>query len=386
MAVSPSYDYAVIGAGIAGASLAYRLSVAGARVLVLEQEAQPGYHATGRSAAMFMESYGTEQIRALTQASQPFYLQPPDGFTTQPILIPRGALYVARPGQEQLLETAYAAYRRQGLAVQRLTPDAAIAMVPCLARESLADALLDTEASDIDVHELHQGFLRGARAGGAEFLYDARLASASPGPGGWSMRTEAGRTLHAHALVNAAGAWADAVAERCGGQALGIQPMRRSAFLFDPPAGMDTGRWPCVIGIDESFYFKPDAGLLLGSPANADPVPAQDVAPEEIDIATGIFRIEEVSSLRIRRPRHTWAGLRSFAPDHEFVIGWDPRLPQFFWLAGQGGYGIQTAAGASELAAGLLLGRELSATLARFGVSSAAVDPARLTPVRTRGA
>lgn len=372
------FDYAIIGAGMAGASVAYRLAQAGSRVIVLEQESQPGYHATGRSAAMFMETYGTEHTRALTRASRDFFLSPPEGFAEHPILTPRGVLYAAWEGQETLLRDAYDAYAAQGLAVSRLTAEQAIAMVPCLTQQGLVGAILDSVASDMDVHGLHQGFLRGMRACGAELRCNAGLAEATHDAQGWLVQTTGAETVRARTIVNAAGAWADPVARRCGAQALGIQPMRRAAFLFEPPPDTDATGWPTVLGVDESFYFKPDAGLLLGSPANADPVPPQDVAPEELDIATGIHRIEEATTLRIRRPRHIWAGLRSFAPDHEFVIGWDPELAGFFWLAGQGGYGIQTAAGASLLAASLLLGQDLPQALACHGVSARIVDPARL--------
>ncbi|TEA78722.1 NAD(P)/FAD-dependent oxidoreductase [Allopusillimonas ginsengisoli] len=371
------FDYAIIGAGMAGASVAYRLSLSGASVVVLEQESQPGYHSTGRSAAMFMETYGTAHTRALTRASRDFFLHPPSGFTEHPILAPRGVLYIGHTGQEGMLDAAYDAYRTQGLEVNRLTAHEAMQMVPCLTPDRLIGAIYDPVASDMDVHGLHQGFLRGMRAHGATLQANAKLESAEYGNAVWTLRTSNSHILRARVVVNAAGAWADAVAGVCGVASLGIQPMRRSAFLFPAPDGTDISHWPTVLGVDESYYFKPDAGVLLGSPANADPVDPQDIVPEELDIAMGIYRIEEVTTLRIRRPSHVWAGLRSFAPDHEFVIGWDSKVPGFFWLAGQGGYGIQTAAGASELASTLLLGQALPAALTDHGVSAQAVDPAR---------
>ncbi len=185
--------------------------------------------------------------------------------------------------------------------------------------------------------------------------------------------------------MNAAGAWADEVARRCGVAPLGIQPKRRSAFIFDGPDGTDFRHWPTVCGVLEDWYIKPDAGQLLGSPANADPVPAHDVQPEELDIATGIAAIERDTTLRIRRPRRTWAGLRSFAPDGELVIGFDDTAAGFFWLAGQGGYGIQSAAGASALAAGLLGGQGLAPALAAEGVDPAGLSPARLARLAPAG-
>lgn len=371
------FDFAIVGAGMAGASVGYRLALSGASVLVLEQESEPGYHSTGRSAAMFMETYGTAHTRALTRASREFFLHPPGDFAEHPILTPRGVLYVAQAGQQDLLDAAQDAYRTQGLAVERLSAAESIAKVPCLVPDTLLGAIHDPIASDMDVHGLHQGFLRGLRDHGAVLLTQAGLNSATSAAGVWTLRTARAETLRARALINAAGAWADHVAELCGIAPIGIQPMRRSAFLFPPPDGVDITSWPTVLGVDEGYYFKPDAGVLLGSPANADPVPAHDVVPEELDIATGIYRIEQATTLRIRRPSHVWAGLRSFAPDHEFVIGWDARVAGFFWLAGQGGYGIQTAAGASELAWSILLGKELPASLTDFGVCAKTVDPAR---------
>lgn len=377
MPAATHYDYAVIGAGMAGASVAYRLALAGASVVVLEQESQPGYHATGRSAAMFMETYGTPHTRALTRASREFFMNPPAGFSEHPILTPRSVLYIAQEGQESLLESAYQAYVDEGLEVSRLSAEQALDLVPCLAPDTLVGAILDSIASDMDVHGLHQGFLRGMREHGVELLLNSRLEGAQRASGLWTLHTSTQHTVQAGHIVNAAGAWADAVAERCGVAPLGIEPRRRSAFLFPPPEGMDIGQWPTVLAVDESFYFKPDAGMLLGSPANADPVQPHDVAPEELDIATGIYRIEEATTLHIRRPSHVWAGLRSFAPDDEFVIGWEPESEAFFWLAGQGGYGIQTAAGASELAATLLHGLPMPQSLLQHGVSAATVDPAR---------
>ena len=181
----------------------------------------------------------------------------------------------------------------------------------------------------------------------------------------------------ARGLVDAAGAWADTVAQRAGLAALGLQPRRRSAFTFEAP-GHDHRGWPAVVAVDEGWYFKPDAGQLLGSPANADPVPAHDVVAEEIDIATGIARIEERTTLVIRRPRRTWAGLRTFAPDGELVIGADPRAAGFFWLAGQGGYGIQSADGAAQLAASLLLRQPMPEALRVQGVRAEAMAAGRI--------
>lgn len=368
------FDLAIVGAGIAGAALAHELAPY-ARVLLLESEAQPGMHSTGRSAAMFMESYGPPQARALTRASRAFYAAPPAGFAATPVLSPRGALYVGWSGQEAALDRTEAGLRATGTAIERLDAGATLRRVPVLQPEGLVGALWEPDAMDIDVHALHQGFLRGARRHGAVLLCDAELACARRTAGRWTLSLADGRVLHAQQLVNAAGAWADTVAARCGSRPAGLQPKRRSAFSFDAPAGTPHRDWPVTAGIDERWYFKPDAGQLLGSPANADPVEPHDVLPEEIDIATGIAAIEADTSLRIRRPRRTWAGLRTFAPDGELVIGFD--TAGLFWLAGQGGYGIQSAHGAALLAAALLGGAALPAPL-----QCAGVDPAPMRPDR----
>lgn len=370
------HDILIIGAGIAGASLGYRL--AGQRqVLLLEREAQPGYHATGRSAAMFMEAYGTPQIQALTRASRAFYEQPPAGFCEHPLLEPRGCLYVASHEQHDLLESTYAQNLANGTAVSLLDSTAALELVPSLRGELMAGAVHETGAMDLDVHALHQGFLRGLRQAGGEVRCNAELVQAYYLDDLWHVELADGSRLRARQLVNAAGAWADQVAGQCGVRKVGLQPCRRSAFTFPGPAQHDFVRWPAVIGVDESFYFKPDAGQLLGSPANADPVEPQDAAPEELDLALGIYNIEAMTTLEIRRPSHSWAGLRSFVADGDLVIGFDPVSPAFFWLAAQGGYGIQSAAGASRLAADLLLGLPLCASLVSQGV-----EPARLSPAR----
>ncbi len=371
------HDFAIVGAGIAGASLAWRLAEHGS-VLLLERESQPGYHSTGRSAAMFMESYGTPQARALTRASRAFYTAPPFGFTDAPLLAPRGVLYLAQQHQARLLDTMLDELSATGAAVERLDADQVLATLPVARREVLQGAIAEPDAQDIDVHALHQGYLRGARRRGAMLWTDAELLSATRSDTLWTLQLAAARSVRARVVVNAAGAWADVVAGRCGAQPVGLQPKRRSAFTFAPPEGVDCRAWPTVAGIDESWYFKPDAGQLLGSPANADPVAPHDVMPEELDIATGIAASEAATTLTIRRPRRVWAGLRTFARDGDLVIGADPDCEAFFWLAGQGGYGIQSADGASALAQALLLGAPLPAELAAQGVRPDAMSPARL--------
>ena len=368
-------DFIVIGGGIGGASIAYWLARQ-ARVIVLEREAHPGYHSTGRSAALFMESYGPEQVRALTRASLGFFRNPPEGFSDHALLSPRGAFMFAGPGQEDRLAAHEALVRTSSSAVERLDAQAALELLPVLRPEYVIGGVLEQDAADIDVDALLQGFLRGARLHGSQTIWDAHVTGMDRAGGMWTVATRAG-SYQAPVLVNAAGAWADEIAKLAGAGPIGLVPKRRSAFLFAPPEGLATSRWPMFIDVDESFYIKPDAGMLLGSPANADPAPPHDVQAEELDIAIAIDNIERMTTLQIRRPSHTWAGLRSFVPDGELVGGFDPALPGFFWAAAQGGYGIQSAPGAGQYYASVLLGEVASPDLASSGF-----DPARISPAR----
>ena len=369
-------DYIVIGAGIAGASAAYWLAPHG-RVVLLEAEAQPGYHSTGRSAALFMESYGTKQVRALTLASRSFLDHPPEGFSEHPLLSPRGALIVAAPGEEAALREWWDVLRQVTPRARLLSVAQACAMVPALRADRLIGAVLDPDAADMDVHAIHQGYLRGARRAGALLACDARAERIGYHEGRWQVQA-GGQAYTAPVLLNAAGAWADEVAVLAGLPRLGLQPKRRSAFTFAPPEGVDVGTWPMTLGAGENWYIKPDVGVLLGSPANADPVPPHDVVPEEMDIALAIDAIETMTTLSIRRPTRTWAGLRSFVPDGDLVGGFDPAALGFFWVAAQGGYGIQTSPAMGEACAALARGQPMPAHLAAFGLDADMLSPQRL--------
>ena len=378
------WDFVVVGAGMAGCSTAWQLVQSGGdappSVLVLERESQPGYHTTGRSAALFEEHYGPAQVQALTRASRAFYDAPPEGFADAPILTPRGVLYVGTAEHKPLVDAAYAEATLHSPDARRLNAEQLKALVPVLDSEVLVDGFLDHGARDIDVHGLHQGYIRGLRQRGGDLWCNAEVQAINRVNDFWHIALPHGRSIRAKVIINAAGAWVDGLAAMAGAAPIGITPKRRSALTFPAPEGMDATHWPAIISADESWYIKPDAGQLLGSPANADPVHPHDVVPEELDIATGIWRIEEATTLQIRRPSHTWAGLRSFVADGELVIGWDASptpVPGFFWVAAQGGYGIQSAAGYSLLARNLLLGETLDASLAAQKVNVGAVSPAR---------
>jgi D-arginine dehydrogenase len=372
------FDFAVIGAGIAGVSAAYHLAPR-ASVIVLEREHVPAYHTTGRSAALHSETYGSALIRAVTVATGRFYRDPPQGFADHAVLTPRGALIAGRFEQQSELQSIAAEYALLVPSVRWLEPAEVLRLQPLLRPEAAGGgAIFEPEADDMDVAAIHAGFLRGARANGGVLQVNAEVAALDRKEGRWTIRLTSGETIAAANIVNASGAWADVVAQMAGARPVGLVPKRRTAFTFDAPAGLGLDTMPMVIDFDESWYFKPEVGQFLASPADETPSPPCDAQPDEMDIAVAVDRIEKATTLQIRRIRNKWAGLRSFVADKNLVVGFDT-LPGFFWLAGQGGYGIQTAAAAGRLAAGLALDGRLPGDIAELGVTEKALSPLRFT-------
>ncbi|CAD5198509.1 NAD(P)/FAD-dependent oxidoreductase [Pseudomonas sp. FEN] len=370
-------DFIIIGGGIAGASTGFWLAPHG-RVIVLERESHPAYHSTGRSAALYTAAYGTPQVRALTLASRAFFDAPPAGFAEHPLLTPRGEMTVDFSGDPDELRQQYLSAKASVPETQLLSAEQACARLPILRRDKVHGAIYDPSASDIDTDALHQGYLRGIRRQQGQVHTDCEvLGLERDAEGLWQVRT-AGQTFSAKVLINAAGAWADQIGALAGARPLGLQPKRRAAFIFAPPEGLDIHDWPMLVSLDESFYMKPDAGMFLGSPANADPVEPHDVQPEELDIAMGIHQIEEATTLTIRRPTRIWAGLRSFVHDGNLVSGFDPQVPGLFWVAAQGGYGIQTSPAMGQASAALVRGQALPEHLGQFGLDASMLSPARL--------
>jgi D-arginine dehydrogenase len=368
-------DFLIVGAGIAGASIGYWLAPEGKTVL-LERESQPGYHSTGRSAAIIIDSYGSPQVRALTLASKPFFSQPPAGFSESLLITPRAVMMLAKADQGELLEEHFAVVQSVTALAQRLSVRQACELVPVLRPEQLLGAVLDPAAADIDANALHQGFLRGIRKAGGQIVCGQETLAIERRDR-WIVST-GDTTYRCSVLINAAGAWCDRIARLAGVNPLGLVPKRRSAFLFAPTAGMSVANWPMFGALDETWYVKPSGSLLFGSPANADPVEPHDVQADELDIAVGIHHIEEMTTLEIRRPSSVWAGLRSFVADGDLVGGYDPSAPGFFWVAAQGGYGIQTAPAMSQSCAALVLGREIPREVADFGIRASTLGPQRL--------
>jgi D-arginine dehydrogenase len=372
MPVATAADIVVIGAGMAGASAAAHLAAAHATVIVLEAEDQPGYHSTGRSAALFSESYGPPPINILTRAGRRFYDAQADGLSEHPVLGPRGVLTIAMPGQESLFDDAR---REPGLRL--LDASAACAIVPVLRPEKIVAAIHDPTAMDIDVHALHGAYLRLLRRRGGRLVDGAAGASLRRSGGTWTATTPAGE-FAAPVVVNASGAWADLVAALAGLPPVGIVPKRRTAAIIATPPGLDSRAWPLTIDAAETGYFKPESGKLLVSPADETPVEPGDAQPDEIDVALAIARLLERTTLAVRHVERKWAGLRSFAADKVPVVGFDPLAAGFFWLAGQGGYGIQAAEGLARIAAALIAGGGLPDDLVTAGLDAAALSPARL--------
>lgn len=377
------FDVLIIGAGIAGASLAASLP-AGSRVALIEREAQPGYHSTGRSAALFSQIYGNAAIRALSRASRAFLFDPPPEFTPTPLVAPRGALHIARRDQWASFE-AMAALPDVAAGARIVDPAEAGRLSPLLRDDYVGHALFEADARDIDVNALHQGYLRQFRANGGKLRLDSDVHRIERVGDRWRVTTSTGDFL-SPIVVNAAGAWADKVGAMAGAAPVGLTPRRRTAVLVEGADGPAVAASAMTIDIDETFYFKPDAGLLLLSPADETPVDACDAQPEEIDVALAIDRVEQATTLKVRRVRAKWAGLRSFVEDRGPVVGFDPGLPGFFWLAGQGGYGIQTAPAMGRLAASLVRGRDVPADLLDCGLDVTQVAPERLARLEPRRA
>jgi len=381
--VTGPIDFLIVGGGIAGAGAAWSLSQPGgtappADVVLLEREAQPGYHSTGRSAAVFSENYGNDTVRALTRASRPFFERPPDGFAEHPLWSPRAWLYIATAARLARLDEWFEHARVMVPELERLDAAGTLRRAPMLREGYAAGAVHEPGGADLDVDALHRGFLRAAQRNGARIASDAEVEDIERVDGRWRVRTRRGERFDARVLVNAAGAWGDEIAQRAGVARVGLEPKRRTAILFPAPPEFDLRDAPVVVDIDERFYFKPDAGKLLGSPADETDCPPCDAQPEELDVATAAARIEEAVRFPITRIERKWAGLRTFAPDRTPVVGYDAAAADFFWLVGQGGYGIQTAPALSRIVGALARHEPIPEDLRAAGVTETTLSPRRL--------
>lgn len=368
-------DFVVIGGGIAGLSAAAHLSPLGS-VVVLEREPTLAYHTTGRSAATYVVNYGAQGTRPLALASGDFLHSPPEGSTDGPLLNDRGLLWAANAEQLTLLAEMDATGKTAGAGSEMISAEEAIELVPALRPDWVAAALYEPRAADIDVAALHQAYVRITRAHGGEIRTSAGVSGMERQNGGWVVSTDAD-SISCGAVVNASGAWGDEIAKIAGVEPLGLQPMRRTAFMV--PGSHAYSEWPMVVEADQQFYFKPDGVQFLCSLAEEEPCDPCDPKPRMEDVALAIERINHATTLGIRAVNSQWTGLRTFSPDRSLVIGEDPTAPGFHWLVGQGGVGIQTSPAYGALLAALATGSEPPAPLV-----AAKVDPAVTSPARFR--
>jgi D-arginine dehydrogenase len=375
--VGSGADVVVVGGGIAGVSAAAFAAQAGASVTLLERESALSMHTTGRSAALYLANYGLAQTRRLTVASRAFLEQPPEGFAQAPLLAPRGLVWVGAESDLAELAAVAEESRRYDPDVTELSGEQVRALCPVLRPEHSAGGVLEPGASDLDVAALHAGFVRMLRAHGGTVLRSAAVVGIERSGAGWTVAT-ADATFPCDRVVNAAGAWGDEVAALAGLAPLGLRPLRRTALTVGVPAGVDVRRWPSVNQVGGHWYFKIEGDGLLVSPADETPSPPCDVKPDELDVALALERVAEATTLPMRSVRSTWAGLRTFSPDGELVIGPDPAEPAFVWCVGQGGYGIQSAPAVGRLTAELALGLDPAWT------QQAAIDVPSLLPDRLR--
>lgn len=374
---SNAIDIVVVGAGVVGLSVACSLA-RGATVVLLESEDHPGYHASGRSAAIFAQNYGSAIVRSLTATSEPTFFSPCPEFSPAPLTSPRGLIRIATGNQ---LERLSKDFKEMSLTtdLRWLEPAEIEERVPLLRKGTIVAGFANDAAADIDVHALMSGYLKHAKKNGAEICLGTKLVSAKHNGKTWDLQTENGQSLSARVLLNAAGAWADELAKCCGARPVGLTPTRRSAVTFAAPKEYDVSKLPMIVDACELFYMKPEAGRLMASPCDETPVPPSDSYPEDLDIAVCLDRISRSFDIENPRPLSTWSGLRTFAPDRAPVCGWDPEMPGFYWLAGQGGYGVQTAPALAQIAADDILGHQGETRINIPGVDASVLSPARFT-------
>jgi D-arginine dehydrogenase len=365
-------DFLIIGGGVAGLSAGAALARHG-RVIVLEAEEAVGFHSSGRSATFSHFGIGGETVRALTAASRAFFLDPPDGFDALSRLQP--ALFIADEAMLPALDTLERITRGLTDACERLDGSEVHRFCPALRLDRVTAGFVHLEGLKLEPHSLLQGYARAIRTAGGEIVTGARVGAIERG---WSVATESGERFAARTLINAGGAWADRLAEQAGVQPLGLTPLRRTIIVFDPPEGSDVRAWPFVKTAVDELYIMPDAGRLLASPVDEEPDEPGDAQPDEYGMALAAHRVSEFTTLEVRRIAHKWAGLRTFASDRVPVAGYAPDAPGFFWLAGQGGYGLQTAPAMAAIVEALVTGGDWPAELASLGIRPEQIRPERL--------
>lgn len=368
-------DFIVVGGGIAGASVAFELSREG-KVILLEMESSPGYHSTGRSAAVMSENYGPTVWSRLVTASRAFLEFPPDGFTDVPLVTPRGALFLAHEHERVRLQQQADELLRRGAAIEMTTAKEALKFCPVIRSGEFATAMYEPDCKDVDSNALVTSYLRALRKNGGTFLTDARVEMLERSGSTWRASTPRG-VFEAPIAVNAAGGWVQEVAKLANLSYRNVVPFRRTAIVFDPPQGSAIQSWPMTFDVSETFYFKPEAGRIMVSPIDMAPSPPCDAQADELEVAIAVDRIHRFTTMNVRTVVHKWGGLRTFAPDHEPVIGRDPEQPSFIWLAGQGGNGVMGGAAAARLAACFALNTSIPKDMAALGITPESVSPGR---------
>jgi D-arginine dehydrogenase len=368
-------DFIAIGGGIAGVSVAYELVPHGS-VIVLEQESATGYHSTGRSAAVMSENYGPRLWSRLVTATRGFLENPPEGFTGLPLVTDRTALFLAQAHEVEQLQAQYNDLITRGARVELIAADDALRYCEVLRTDKYATAMYEPDCKDVDTNELMMGYQRGIRAAGGSIVTGGRVTAIRRNAAGWQVDTTAGQ-FQGGIIVNAAGGWVQQVADMAGLGYRNVVPFRRTAVTFDAPAGSNLHRWPMTFDVAETFYFKPEVGKVMVSPVDMAQSEPCDAQADEMEVAIAIDRIETFTTMTVKRISHKWGGLRTFAPDHEPVIGADPQDVGFIWLAGQGGNGVMASAASARLAASLAVGDGIPADIAALGITIDAISPGR---------
>jgi D-arginine dehydrogenase len=361
------FDTIVIGGGMAGVSVAHELADQQS-VAILEKESALAYHTTGRSAAVFLESYGNRAIRMLTAASRDFFTDPVGEFDA-PIAAPLQLLLVAAEAEADVLGALHQEISRGESTTELVDSATAEELNPVLRPGYTHLAMIDSGALELDVHALHQGYVRGFRHRGGTIITSSGIVSGRRKKSTWVLQDSSGRIFRASTVVNAAGAWCDEVAIALGARPVGIQPLRRTAFMV-PVQRQHAGKLPITMQASEDFYFKPDRAQFLCSPADETLQEPGDARPDELEIARAIERINEATTLDIRRVNSAWAGLRSFTADRTPVVGFDPDLENLFWYVGQGGYGIQVAPALARVGGALAMGEKVPDDLTTIGLTT----------------
>lgn len=370
------FDFLVIGGGISGTSAAYELANFGS-VALLESESSLGYHSTGRSAALFTRNFGNKTVRAINQVSETFFNNPPDGFCLNDLLTPRGSLTIATPGQEKKLDLLFN-YATEQNKIEQLTPEETSEMAKIVKSEQVGIGAYEPGVTDIDVASLHQGYIKGFLKRGGEIFKTQPVEQMNYEDEIWQIKTGKSE-FQAKQIINAAGGWAEQIGVLANAAKIGLVAKRRTAVVVEAPNGIDVNKLPVIEFTDSNAYIKAEGGKLMVCPGDQTPVEPQDIQPDEMDVAILIDWLQNKTNIKVKRIEHSWAGLRSFVADEIPVVGYDAKAPKFFWLAGQGGFGIMMAPTLACACASLIVHKKLPQELLDVGVTADSLSPNRFS-------